>query len=112
MHHPPFHIGSASWDRIGLPAADRAALAAVLAGHPQVQCVLAGHVHCTIAGQLAARPAMTIPSTYVQARLDLTSNEIAFGDGPPGFAVHVFVDGALTSHVQPVESSIDAGLDV
>jgi len=100
LHHPPFRTGSAAWDQIGLPASDRAAFAAILACHPQVRCVVAGHVHRTIAAQLGARPAMTVPSTYVQARLDLTSDEIAFGDDPPGFAVHVFSDGTLTSHVQ------------
>jgi 3',5'-cyclic-AMP phosphodiesterase len=100
IHHPPFSTGSASWDRIGLPAADRAALTAVVASHPQVHCVVAGHVHGAIVGQLAMRAAMTVPSTYVQARLDLASDEIAFGDDPPGFAVHAFVDGTLTSHVQ------------
>ncbi|HEY5430584.1 MAG TPA: metallophosphoesterase, partial [Solirubrobacteraceae bacterium] len=30
MHHPPFAIGIAVWDAIGLPAADRRALAVVL----------------------------------------------------------------------------------
>jgi 3',5'-cyclic-AMP phosphodiesterase len=100
MHHPPFQTGSDAWDRIGLPAADRSALATVLAGHPQVQLVAAGHVHGTIAAQVGTRSALTAPSTYVQARLDLTSNEIAFGNDPPGFAVHVFANGNLTSHVQ------------
>jgi 3',5'-cyclic-AMP phosphodiesterase len=100
MHHPPFQIGGAAWDRIGLPVTDRAGLAAVLARHPQVQRVVAGHVHGTLVALVGTRSALTVPSTYVQARLDLTSDEIAFGDDPPGYAVHVFVDGTLTSHVQ------------
>jgi 3',5'-cyclic-AMP phosphodiesterase len=104
LHHPPFRTGSAAWDRIGLPATHRAAFAAVVAGRPQVHAVVAGHVHRTIAAQVGTRPALSVPSTYVQARLDLTSDEIAFGDDPPGFAVHVFSDGALASYVLPASA--------
>src|SRR5262245_57000969 len=52
MHHPPLVTGSAAWDEIGLPAADRLALGAVLARHPHVRRVVAGHVHRTIAASL------------------------------------------------------------
>jgi hypothetical protein len=35
----------------------------------------------------------------VQARLDFRSPELAFCADPPGFAVHVALDGRLVSHV-------------
>jgi DNA repair exonuclease SbcCD nuclease subunit len=82
---------------------DRAALAAVLERHPQVRRVVAGHVHQVITGSLAQRPVLTIPSTYVQARLDFTSPEIELGGGAPGFARHALLDGEITSYVHTSE---------
>jgi Icc protein len=102
MHHPPLATGSKAWDRIGLPATDRGALAEVLRRHSQVRRIVAGHVHRTIAGELDGRAVLAIPSTYVQARFDLASSEMELSDDPPGFAVHTLVDGDLASHLQPV----------
>ena len=95
--------GSRPWDAIGLPPGDRAALAAVLERHPQVRRVVAGHVHQVITGSLAQRPVLTIPSTYVQARLDFTSPEIELGGGAPGFARHALLDGEIASYVHTSE---------
>jgi 3',5'-cyclic-AMP phosphodiesterase len=102
MHHPPLSTGSAAWDEIGLPVADRRALGEVVQRHPQVRRLVAGHVHCTIAAELAGRAVLAVPSTYVQTRLSFSSAEIGFGADPPGFAVHVLRDGELASYVQPV----------
>jgi len=102
MHHPPLSVGIAQWDAIGLSAGDRGALADVIARHPQVRRLVAGHVHRAIASDLGGRAVLAVPSTYVQAKLDLGSDEIALGDEPPGFAVHVLVGGELISHIQPV----------
>jgi 3',5'-cyclic-AMP phosphodiesterase len=103
MHHPPLLTGVPAWDAIGLPDADRRALGEVVERHPQVRRLVAGHVHRTMTGELAGRSVLTVPSTYVQARLELGSNELAFSDDPPGFAVHAVLDGELVSHVQPVD---------
>jgi 3',5'-cyclic-AMP phosphodiesterase len=103
MHHPPLLTGVPAWDAIGLPDADRRALGGVVARHPQVRRLVAGHVHRTMTGELAGRSVLTVPSTYVQARLELGSNELAFSDDPPGFAIHAVLDGELISHVQPVD---------
>jgi 3',5'-cyclic-AMP phosphodiesterase len=102
MHHPSFATGIPIWDKLGLPAADRRALAAVVARHAQVARLVSGHVHRTISGQVAGCPALVVPSTYVQGRLTLGADEIELSDDPPGFALHVVLDGALISHVQPV----------
>jgi hypothetical protein len=91
-----------AFDAIGLPAADRDALAAVVARHPQVGVLVAGQIHRAIIGAVAGRPVLVAPSTYVQARLDLAAPGIAFGADPAGFVVHVLDDGALVSHVRPV----------
>lgn len=102
MHHPPFAMGIAPWDAIGLRPADRERLGEVLARHAQVERVVAGHVHRAVATELGGRPVMSVPSTYVQGLLDFEATELALSDDPPGFAVHALVDGRLVSHVQPV----------
>jgi 3',5'-cyclic AMP phosphodiesterase CpdA len=102
LHHPPMSTGVTAWDELGLPDADRRALGDVLQRHPQVRRVVAGHVHRTMAGELAGCPVLTVPSTYVQTRLSFNSAEIDFALEPRGFAVHALLDGELASHVQPV----------
>jgi 3',5'-cyclic-AMP phosphodiesterase len=103
LHHPPLFTGIAPLDEIGLPAADRRALGAVVERHPQVRRIVAGHMHCAIAGELAGRVVLAAPSTYMQARLDLRSGELQLVPAPIGFALHVLRDGELISHVQTVE---------
>jgi Icc protein len=104
MHHPPFVTGVPSMDEIGLPAPDREALAAVLARHPHVELITAGHVHRTVFTHFADRPAMICPSTDIQLELDFrpTSHDYSLVHEPPGFAVHKLIDGRIVSHVQPV----------
>jgi Icc protein len=103
MHHPPLVTGVPAWDEIGLPTADRRALREVVERHPQVRRLVAGHVHRTISGELAGRAVLSVPSTYVQARLNFASREIELAAEPAGFAVHAVLDGELISHVQPVD---------
>lgn len=102
LHHPPISSGVTAWDELGLPVTDRLALAEVLRRHPQIRRVVAGHLHRTMAGDLAGRAVLTVPSTYVQGRLDFGSGEIEVAAEPPGFAVHAVLDGEVASHVQPV----------
>jgi 3',5'-cyclic-AMP phosphodiesterase len=102
MHHPPFVTGVPAWDEVGLPAADRRALGEVVERHPQVRRLVAGHVHRTITGELAGRAVLTVPSTYVQFRLNFGSEEDELAAEPAGFALHAVLDGDLISHVQPV----------
>jgi Icc protein len=102
LHHPPVSTGSPAWDEIGLPAADRSALGEVLRRHPQVRRVVAGHIHRAMAGELAGRAVLTVPSTYVQGLLSFRSGEIRLAAEPAGFGVHALLDGEIASHVQPV----------
>jgi 3',5'-cyclic-AMP phosphodiesterase len=104
MHHPPILTGSAVWDDLGLPSADRAAFRDVIARHGQVRRIVAGHVHRTMTGEMAGTPVLTVPSTYVQARLNFDSQELELTPDPAGFGVHVVVEGELTSHVEPIPS--------
>jgi 3',5'-cyclic-AMP phosphodiesterase len=104
MHHPPLLTGVPAWDEFGLPVADRQALSEVIERHRQVRRLVGGHVHRTITGDLAGRPVLTVPSTYVQGRLNFYAQELELVDEPAGFALHAVVDGELISHVQPVRS--------
>lgn len=102
MHHPPLRTGIPAWDEIGLADADRQALGEVIAGHPNVRRIVAGHVHRTITGELAGRAVLTVPSTYLQMSLEFGSHELMLADDPAGFAVHVIDGGELVTHVHPV----------
>ena len=103
MHHPPLVTGIPVWDELGLPNADRRALGDVIERHRQVRRLVTGHVHRTMTAELAGRGVLTVPSTYVQARLDFTLQEIELAAQPAGFAVHTVVDGELVSHIELVQ---------
>jgi len=102
MHHPPLVSGVPALDRIALARPDQHALGEVVERHPQVERFVAGHVHRVMAGQLAGRAVLTVPSTYVQTQLDFSLDQIELADEPAGFGVHAVRDGELSSHVQPV----------
>jgi 3',5'-cyclic-AMP phosphodiesterase len=102
LHHPPVSTGIPVWDDLGLPAAARSALGDVLERHRQVERIVAGHIHRTMAAELAGRVVLTVPSTYVQTRLSFNSEETEIAAEPAGFGVHALLDGQLASHVQPV----------
>jgi Icc protein len=102
MHHPPLAVGIPAWDAIGLAVSDRQALGELLGRHPQVQRVVAGHVHRAIAAALGGCVVLSAPSTYIQGLLDFNATELELSADPPGFAVHALVDGRLVSHIQPV----------
>jgi Icc protein len=107
MHHPPFPCGVRDMDRIGLAPDARAALAQLIARHPQVVGCVAGHHHRTIASAVAGRPALAAPSTYCQLPLDFDAPSLSMVPEPVGFAVHTLVDGGLVSHVQTLASTGD-----
>lgn len=101
MHHPPLITGIGGLDEIGLPAAQRAALAALLARAPQVRCVAAGHVHRGAFAVLGGCGVVACPSTNLQAKLQIRSEGYEIGDDPPAMVLHALIDGELVSHVQP-----------
>ncbi len=103
MHHPPVQIGFDSMDAYGMPSATRGALEDLLAVHPQVLKIVTGHVHRTASAQLGRVPVVSAPSVNFQLRLDLEGDSLEVAaEEPPGFLIHVLVDGQLVSHLQPV----------
>lgn len=102
MHHPPLLTGIGGLDAIGLPPAQREALAALLARSPHVRRIAAGHVHRGAFGVLGGCGVVACPSTNLQTRLQIGTEGFEIGDDPPAFAVHALVGDELVSHVQPV----------
>ena len=98
MHHPPFTTGIDFMDRFRL--ADAAALAEIVARHPQIERILCGHLHRAIDHRFAGTVAGTAPSTAHQLRLNLSPNApLRFMFEPLGYQLHVWrEDGGLVSH--------------
>jgi Icc protein len=104
LHHPPARSGVPAWDAIGQSGQGLGGLAEVVARHPQVQLITAGHIHRAMTTTFAGRPLLTIPSTCRQIGLDFEASELAIVDEPPMYAVHTVVDGRVVSHLQPVRA--------
>ncbi len=92
MHHPPFSTGIGHMDDIGLD--DVAGLEAVVRRHPQVERIIAGHLHRPISTRFAGTVASTCPSPAHQVALDLDPAAASrFMMEPPGFQLHLWRAG-------------------
>lgn len=102
MHHPPFPTGIAHMDRHGLKNAD--AFAAVIARHPNVERIVAGHLHRSIQARFAGTLASTCPSPAHQIALDFHAGApLRYVLEPPGFQLHRWSEGAgLVTHTVPI----------
>jgi 3',5'-cyclic-AMP phosphodiesterase len=89
VHHPPFATGIAHMDTMALDTGSAAGLAAVIAGHPQVERVLSGHLHRSISRRFAGTIAMTAPSTAHAVQLDLGGGRAAWNREPPAILLHL-----------------------
>lgn len=102
IHHPPRTTGL-PMDPIGL--VDDAAFAAVIARHPQVALVVAGHVHRPIVMGFAGTTCVTAPSVAHQLEVDFAPAAPAlYNFEPPGFLIHLWSErGGFATHVMQVE---------
>lgn len=105
MHHAPLATGIREWDEINWEDSRRAReeLGAVVARHPQLRAIVAGHLHRTAASTLSGCPVVSVPSAYLQALPDFESEEVEMA-GLPGFALHVLLDGELSSQFESVSA--------
>ncbi|MCC3157608.1 phosphodiesterase [Hymenobacter sp. 15J16-1T3B] len=98
MHHPPFRCGLAPFDGIGLDVMSE--FGTVVARHPQVERVLAGHLHMGVQRPLHGALAVVCPSTLHQLLPDFRrprSLEVSFG--PPAMLLHTWAaDTGLLTH--------------
>jgi 3',5'-cyclic AMP phosphodiesterase CpdA len=97
MHHPPFVSGIGHMDKVGFDRAD--ALAAVIARHPQVERVVAGHLHRPITVRFAGTVASTCPSPAHQVALDIDPQAADdFILEPPAYQLHWWSGRQLVTH--------------
>lgn len=98
MHHPPFRTGIDFMDGHGLKGSD--GFARVIARHPQVERVIAGHLHRSIQCRVGGTVASTCPSPAHQIHLDLRPDApLGFAMEPPGYQLHVWYEGTgLVTH--------------
>ena len=108
MHHPPVKFGVIETDVDGFDGAER--LAAVLEKHPQVQRILAGHIHLSSLSQWRSVVVSTAPSMGMRLFLDLTMElPSAFIPDDPGYHLHYWTpDRRLITHT--VQVSVHEGL--
>jgi 3',5'-cyclic AMP phosphodiesterase CpdA len=105
MHHLPIVTGVRAMDGLGIPAADRAALAEVVARHANVRLIATGHVHRAMVGRVGPCAVMACPSVYLQLYLDLRPDgdeRVGTLHEPPGMAIHLLAGGDVTSHIKPI----------
>lgn len=109
LHHPPIATGI-DWltTMPDEPWVQR--LAAAITGRDNIVALLAGHIHRSIAGRFEGVPVFVGPSTAPAATLTLTpidptrpDDRALIVDVPPAFALHLWRDGRLVSHVDRVE---------
>ena len=101
LHHPPFKtgIGHMDWSMLH----DSGALADVIRGHPQVERVLAGHVHRAVQTRFAGTIAQIAPGTAHQVKLVLGEGRGPWVMEPPGFLLHHWNAGdGLVTHELPI----------
>jgi 3',5'-cyclic-AMP phosphodiesterase len=99
MHHAPLVTGVAAMDALGVPREDREGLAALLQRHPEVKRIVTGHLHRSIVGAAGGVPIFVCPGVHLQLEVDFKGGEIGTNDDPPGYALHLLLDGEVTSHV-------------
>ncbi|MEU6074883.1 phosphodiesterase [Micromonospora sp. NPDC047074] len=107
VHHPPAPIGIPFLDGIRLTDGD--ALAEVVARHPHVARVLAGHVHRAVTVTFAGTVLTTAPSTWRQSSLTASADEqIGLVVEPTGFLLHKIAETGSVTHL--VQVSHAAGI--
>jgi len=108
MHHPPFRTGLNKMDEMGFD--DPGPLATIVERHPQVERIVAGHIHRPITRRFAGTVVTVGPSTAHQIQLDLAStSKLASVMEPPAVLLHAWLpdDAGLVSHTSYVDSDFE-----
>jgi len=102
MHHPPFRTGFRAYDQIGL--ADAEAFGALIARHPQIELIGAGHVHATMVRRFYGTLALTCPAIYEQMLPDESQRErLVVQKQPPQCFLHIWDEqSGLTSYASQI----------
>ena len=101
FHHHPIPMGSQWLDRIGLRNAEE--FLAIIDQHPQVRCVLWGHVHQSSDRMRNEVRFLSTPSTCVQFLPN--SDDFAVDRQAPGYRwLDLHADGSINTAVERVNS--------
>ncbi|MEA2867308.1 MAG: 3,5-cyclic-AMP phosphodiesterase [Bradyrhizobium sp.] len=105
LHHPPFKTGIWHMDRQNLLNASELAL--IIARHPRVQLIAAGHVHRATLSMFAGVPTTICPAPNHAVDLDLAElREPSFRVEPPAFHLHSWFPGeghgSVVTHQVPI----------
>jgi len=108
MHHPPIVAGIEWMD----PSPDEAwfkRFRDTVRGHSQIISIQAGHVHRPIHATVEGIPLSVTPAVAPAVSLDLRPMDTDVPDKrpivaaePPFYSLHLWRDGTLVSHFQPV----------
>jgi 3',5'-cyclic AMP phosphodiesterase CpdA len=91
MHHPPFATGIGHMDQMALDAGPAEQLATVVRRHPQVERVVAGHLHRSISRRWAGTVAATVPGVAHAVALDLRpGGAAAWNLEPPAISLYLW----------------------
>ena len=99
LHHPPFPTGIAAMDRIG--CLNGAEMAEVIARHPQVERVIAGHHHRAVQVRWAGTIGQICPAVAHQVALSFEDRPMPeWTLEPPAMLLHRFAPetGVITHH--------------
>jgi Icc protein len=104
LHHPPVESGL-SWMTENPGAAWVKRLEAIVAAHPNIVALVAGHLHRPVVTRWAGTTLAICPSTAPQVALDLGEIDPDRPDGramivadPPWFALHLWNGEQLITH--------------
>ncbi|MEQ8344941.1 MAG: phosphodiesterase [Sneathiellaceae bacterium] len=100
MHHPPFDIGLAPLDRIGLRQAEAVRDIVEPYAH-RVRHLFFGHVHRPVAGSWLGIPVSTVRATNHQCWLDFAAGAdgLAGTHEPPAYAVVLIDEDRVIVHL-------------
>lgn len=97
QHHPPFPIGIPLLDRGGFGEVE--AFGRLVESHPNIERIMAGHVHCHVMRRFHGTMAVACPSTAHQIHVDLRQQKgLSMAMTPPVALLHFWTEqtGLLT----------------